>query len=196
MAMTASAARPPATGANDGLHHAAIALRGGVAVALGICAIAFRAYSTLLVGAFIAFAFVDGIVRLIIALRSTGRDRAWFIHALEGLAGVAVALVALNVAKTLVSLTWTVAEWAFAVGVLTIVFAAVTWGRLHDAFLWLLGGIVLIALGVALLWFTLGGLLAPGIALGGFAIVYGAVSIAIALRSHRHHASAAITASR
>ncbi len=84
---------------------------------------------------------------------------------------------------------WTIAEWAFVVGVLTIVFAAVAWGRLHDAFLWALAGLVLIVLGGALLWFTLGGLLAPGVALGLFAIVYGVVSIAIALRSHAHHAA-------
>jgi len=189
MAMTATAAHPPATGANDAVHHAAIAVRGVVAVALGIAAIAFRGYSTLLVGAFVAFAFIDGIARLIIALRSTGRDRAWLLHALEGLAGIAVGIVALNVAKSLVSLTWTIAEWAFAVGALAIVFAVVAWRRLHDAFLWLLGGVVLIVLGIALLWFTLGGLLAPGIALGLFAFIYGAMSIAIALRSHRHHAS-------
>jgi len=43
---------------------------------------------------------------------------------------------------------------------------------------------LLIALGAALLWFTLGGLLAPGIALGLFGIVYGLVSLAIASRAH------------
>ena len=90
----------------------------------------------------------------------------------------------------MVVLTWTIAEWAFGIGVLTIVFALVTWGRLRDAWLWLLGGILLIALGAALLWFTWGGLLAPGIALGLFGIVYGLVSLAIAGRTHRHPAAA------
>ncbi len=179
------------------MHHAAIALRGVVAVAFGVCALWFRVYSTLLVGAFVAFALVDGIARLAIALRSTGRDRAWLIHALEGVAGIVVGIVTFDVAKSVVALTWTIAEWAFVVGLLTIAFAAVTWRRLHDALLWLLAGVLLIVLGGAMLWFTLGGLLAPGIALGLFAIVYGVVSLAIAFRSHAHHATgAAVTARR
>ena len=72
---------------------------------------------------------------------------------------------------------------------MTIIFAAVTWGRLHDAWMWLLAGVLLIALGGTLLWFTAGGLLAPGIALGLFAVVYGVVSLAIALRAHPHATS-------
>jgi uncharacterized membrane protein HdeD (DUF308 family) len=186
MAMTAGTTHVPATGANDGLHRAGIALRGVIALALGACALYFRVYSTLLVGAFVLFAIVDGVVRLVIALRSTGRDKAWLIHALEGLFGIALGIVAFNVAKSLISLTWTIAEWAFGIGVLTIVFAAVTWGRLRDAWMWLLTGVLLIALGAALLWFTIGGLLAPGIALGLFGIVYGAVSLLIAVRAHPH----------
>jgi uncharacterized membrane protein HdeD (DUF308 family) len=178
--------RIAATGANDGLHRAGIALRGIVAIALGACALYFRVYSTLLVGLFVTFAILDGIVRIVIALRSTGRDKAWLLHALEGLVGLGLGVVAWTFARSLISLTWTIAEWAFGVGVLTIAFAAITWGRLHDAWMWLLTGILLIALGGALLWFTMGGLLAPGIALGLFGILYGAVSLLIALRAHPH----------
>ena len=63
MAMTAGTTHVLATGANDGLHRAGIALRGVVAIALGACALYFRVYSTLLVGLFVAFAILDGIVR-------------------------------------------------------------------------------------------------------------------------------------
>ena len=185
MAIAADAPRPPAhTGANDTLHRAGIAIRGVIAIALGVFAIAERGYSTALVGAFVAFAFLDGIARIVIALRSTGRDKAWLIHALEGLVGIGLGIATLTVVRSLISLTWTIAEWAFGIGVLTIIFALVTWGRLHDAWLWLLGGILLIALGGALLWFTWGGLLAPGIALGLFALIYGVVSLVIATRAH------------
>lgn len=186
MAITAEPPRLPATGANDTLHRAGIALRGVVAIALGVLALYYRTYSTLLVGAFAAFAILDGIVRLVVAVRSTGRDKAWLIHALEGLLGIGLGFVAFNVVRSLISLTWTIAEWAFGIGALTIVFAALTWGRLRDAWLWLVAGLLLIALGGALLWFTLGGLLAPGIALGLFGIVYGVVSLFIAARAHPH----------
>jgi uncharacterized membrane protein HdeD (DUF308 family) len=183
MAITVETTRPPAH-PHDSLHRTGIALRGVVAIALGVCALNFRVYSTLLVGAFVAFAIVDGVVRLVLALRYTDHDKAWLIHALEGVVGIVLGVVAWNFARSLVSLTWNIAEWAFGIGVLTIVFAVVTWGRMKDTWLWLLAGILLIALGAALLWFTVGGLLAPGIALGVFGIVYGAVSLTIAARSH------------
>ena len=186
MAMTVDPTRVPATNGHAGFHRTALALRGVVAIALGACALYFRVYSTLLVGAFAAFAIVDGVVRIVLALRSTGRDKAWLLHAVEGLVGIALGGVAWTFARSLISLTWTIAEWAFGIGALTIVFAVITWGRIKDAWLWLLAGVLLIALGAALLWFTLGGLLAPGIALGLFGIVYGGVSLAIAVRSHPH----------
>ena len=186
MAMTADRPRPPATGANDALHRAAIAARGIVAIALGAVAFYYSSYSTLLIGAFAVFALVDGVVRLIVALRSTGRDRAWLIHALEGLVGIAVAIITFNVVRSLISLTWTIAEWAFGIGLLTVIFAGVAWGRLHDAWLWMLGGILLIVLGAALLWYTVGGLRSPGIAIGLFGIIYGVVSLAIAVRTRAH----------
>lgn len=189
MAVTADRPRVPMTGANDTLHRVGIAVRGGVAIALGLLALYYRVYSTLLVTAFVAFAVIDGIVRLVIALRSTGRDKAWLIHALEGVVGIVFGIIAFNVARSLISLTWTVAEWAFGIGVLTVIFAAVVWGRIHDAWLWMLAGLLLIALGAALLWFTLGGVLAPGIALGLFAIIYGIVSLIIAARAHHGHAT-------
>lgn len=192
MAMTAQTFRPPATGSNDALHRTGIAIRGVVAIALGCAALYYRVYSTLLVGAFVAFAIIDGIARLVIALRSTGRDRAWLIHALEGAFGIVLGVVAWQVARNLITLTWTIADWAFGIGILTIVFGAVTFGRLKDAWLWILGGVLLIVMGAALLWFTFGGLLAPGLALGAFGLIYGVLSLIIAVRAHPHETDGAV----
>ena len=176
------------TGANDALHRAGIALRGIVAIALGCLAIYYSTNTTLLIVAFGVFALIDGIVRVIVALRSTGRDKAWIIHGLEGLVGIALGIVTFRFVGDMIALTWTVAEWACGIGALSIIFAGVTWGRLRDAWLWMLAGIVLIALGVALLWFTRGGLSTPGIALGLAALVYGIVSLAIAVRTQHRRA--------
>lgn len=175
---------PAHTGANDGLHRFGIAVRGVAAIALGGFALAKPGIVDLLIAAFAAFAIVDGVVRIVVALRSSGGDRAWLLHALEGVIGIALGVVVFRVAHSLIALTWTVAEWAFAIGGLTIVFALVTWGRLKDAWLWLLGGILAIVLGGALLWVTFGGLLAPGLALGIFALIYGVLSLVIAARAH------------
>ena len=54
MAIATDTPHPPATGANDTLHRVGITLRGVVAIALGVFAIAERGYSTALVGAFVA----------------------------------------------------------------------------------------------------------------------------------------------
>lgn len=186
MTISADTGRVPAAAGHDGFHRAGIAVRSVVALALGVCALYFRFYSQLLVDAFVAFAILDGLVRLVLALRSTGRDKAWLIHALEGVVTVAVGIIAWQFARSLISLTWTIAEWAFAIGALTIVFAALSWRRLKDAWLWAASGLVLVVLGVAMLWFTLGGLLAPGVSLGLFAIVYGLVTLLIALRRQPH----------
>lgn len=170
---------------HDGLHRALTAVRGVVAIVIGVLALYFRVYSTLLVGVFVVFAIVEGLVRLVIAIRSTGRDRAWLIHALEGILSIAFGVIAFKFTRNLVSFTWAVAEWAGGIGVLTIIFAIVMWRRLHDAWLWLLSGVLLIALGVAVPIVTTGGLLAPGVALGALAILYGVASLLIALRARR-----------
>ena len=132
MAITTETPQPPAIHGHEALHRTALALRGVVAIALGerarsTSACTRRCWSA----AFAAFAIVDGIVRIVIALRSTGRDRAWLIHALEGVVGIGLGVVAWTFAHSLISLTWTIADWAFGIGVLTIVFAALTWGRLQ-----------------------------------------------------------------
>jgi len=38
------------------------------------------------------FAIVDGLVRIVVALRSTGGDKAWLLHALEGVIGIGLGI--------------------------------------------------------------------------------------------------------
>jgi len=181
--MTTAVATTARTGANDRTHRAGIVLRAIVAIVLGCLALTYRTYSTLIVAAFALFAIVDGIARIVVAARSTRADRAWLIHALEGLVSIGFGIAVVRIAHSLISLTWTVAEWAAGIGALSIVFSVVAWKRLRDAWLWLLTGLLAVALAAALLWVTFGGLLAPGIALGVFALLYGVLSLVIGLRS-------------
>lgn len=163
-------------------HRAADAVRGVLALGLGAVALGHPSETGLLIVAFAAFAFLEGLVRIVTAMRAVGRDPAWWLHAAEGAIGIAAGAFVVRVARNLVTLTWTIAEWAFAVGALAIVFSVLAWRRLPLPALWLLAGVVAVAFGGALLWLTLGGLRTPGLVLGGFAIVYGVVALLMAAR--------------
>jgi uncharacterized membrane protein HdeD (DUF308 family) len=177
-------AQPPAiTAAQDRPHRAAVALRGVAAIVLGALALWHPGYTTALIVAFAVFAIVDGVIRLVSALRTTRRDRGWWLHGLEGVAGIAIGIVTLRGVHSLITLTWTIAEWSGIVGILSVIFSIAAWRRLPDAWLLLLGGLVLIALAVLLLWETRAGLFSPGLTLGAFAVLYGVVSLVIAVRS-------------
>lgn len=180
-----SVAQPPATSrVHDGPHRAALAVRGVLALALGVVACMHPGYATGLVLAFALFAFLDGVIRIAATIRAAGHDPAWWLHGLEGVAGIAIGAVAFRGVRELIGLVWAIAEWSFIIGLLSVVFSVAAWRRLHDAWLWLLGGLVAIAFAAALLWETKGGLFAPGFALAIFAIVYGAINLAIAARPH------------
>ena len=179
-----SVANPPAETVHDGPHRAAVALRGVFAIALGVLALMHPGYATGLVLAFGIFALVDGVIRIAATIRAAGRDPSWWLHGLEGVAGIAIGIVALRGVKELTQLAWTIAEWSFVIGLLGVVFSVTAWRRLPDAWLWLLSGVLAIVFAAWLLWETKGGLFATGFALGIFAIVYGAVSLLIAIRSH------------
>jgi uncharacterized membrane protein HdeD (DUF308 family) len=172
----------PAVQAHDGAHRAALAVRGVLAIALGAVALWHPGYATGLIVAFAVFAIVDGAIRLGSALRGTQTDRAWWVHALEGVVGIAFGVVAVRVVHGLIALTWTIAEWAGIIGILGVVLSVAAWGRLRDAWLWLLGAILTIVLAIGLLWETRAGLFTPGLALGAFALVYGIITLVIAVR--------------
>jgi uncharacterized membrane protein HdeD (DUF308 family) len=174
---------PPAVARGDDRPHGAgLAVRGVAALVLGGVALWHPGYTTALIVAFAIFAIVDGVIRLVSSLRAAPRERAWSLHALEGVAGLAIGFVALRVVHSLISLTWTIVEWAAIIGILSIAFSVAAWRWLRDAWLYLLGGAVAIVLAIALLLETRAGLFAPGLAVGAFAVLYGVVSLVIALR--------------
>jgi uncharacterized membrane protein HdeD (DUF308 family) len=181
--VNAMTTHPPAVPhRHDALERTGVALRGILAIALGILALSHPAVATFLLVAFSVFAIIDGAIRIVLALRGVSRDPAWWLHVLEGIVGIVAGVVALRIVHSLVTLTWTIAEWAALIGIFSLVFTAVAWRRLHAAWLWALGGIVLLVFAGVLIWATFGGLQTTGYAIGFFGIVYGVVSLFIAIR--------------
>ncbi len=176
-----SALAPP----HDALHRTGIAVRGIFALVLGVLALWKPGITTTLVVAFAIFAFADGAIRIVLALRGVRSDPLWSVHFLAGVAGIVVGVVVLRIVRGLIALTWSLAEWTAVVGFLSLVFAAIAWKRLHDAWLWALGGVLLIAFAIILLVATVGGVKATGYAVGIFGLLYGIVSLVIAARPQR-----------
>jgi uncharacterized membrane protein HdeD (DUF308 family) len=182
--MTTTTQPPAIPDRHEALQRTAVAVRGVLAIALGVLALNHPGITTLLIVAFAVFVIADGVLRIVFTLRALVRDPAWSLHILEGIVGIVIGIVALRIVHGLVSLTWMIAEWAGIIGILSLAFAALAWRRLHNAWMWALAGIVALAFAGVLIWATFGGLQTTGYALGFFGLVYGLVSLAIAARGH------------
>jgi uncharacterized membrane protein HdeD (DUF308 family) len=177
----------------------ALALRGVLAVVFG--AIAIRSpnvAAAALVVVFAVYAIADGLLDFIIAGRLGRSGQRWGWYLFEGLATVAVGVIALAYpALTLMVLVLLVAIRAMAVGVFELVGAfsseVVFSPEAHGA-RWLLGitGALSIILGILLLGSPVAGAAALIWAIGVYAIVYGVMLFAFGLRivsslGHMHH---------
>jgi len=166
----------------------ALALRGAAAVAFGIAALLQSALTvSALCGLFAAFAFVDGVLAIIAALRPPGNDRravprrdALLLEGVLGLAlGLAAALWPDVTARAVLVL---VAAWALATGSCALVAARRLRARVPDVWLLGLAGVATIALGVLLAVAPEAGVLAVVRWIGAYALVVGAVRLALAGR--------------
>jgi uncharacterized membrane protein HdeD (DUF308 family) len=140
-----------------------------------------------LIGLFSAYAFADGVLAIIAALRPPGSDRRAAPRReallLEGVAGLALGLaVALWPGETVLATLLLVGSWALATGTFELL-AALRLRRAVPA-VWLLGvgGIASLALGVLLVAAPLLGILAFVWYLGVYALLFGALLLLLALR--------------
>lgn len=180
MSQIANVSRLPAR--PDPVHRTMVGVEGLVAVAFGVYALTHAGTASLLVVGFAAFAIVAGAIRAALALREIGRDRAWWLHVVMGLAAIAVGILAFKTAHGLLDLTWLVAKWSAIAGAVMLAFGAIALRSVHGAWLWALAGVVALVFAGWFLWITKGGLLTAGIALGLFALVFGIGALVTAVR--------------
>lgn len=158
-------------------------LRGVVAILFGVLAFIPGLGTPLLVGLFAAWALVDGVNGLLTGIRTRNQDRSWWLEVLEGLIGVAAAVVALLLptfaAQVLVLL---IAAWAILTGIIEIVMA-VRLRRVITGEAWLaLAGVASILFGVVTLLFPAAGALSIVWLIGSFAIAFGAFLVLLGWR--------------
>ena len=170
----------------------ALALRGGAALGFGLVALLHPALTvSALVAAFAAFAFADGVLAIIAALRPPGNERRALARRdallLEGTLGLALGLgAALWPDITAFALLACVATWAIATGACALVAAWRLRERVPGA--WLLGaiGLATITFGAFLAIAPVAGVLAVVGWIGGYALAVGALRVALALWLRGH----------
>jgi uncharacterized membrane protein HdeD (DUF308 family) len=168
-------------------HWPWLVFRGVIAMLFGLVAFVRLGPTGLaLILAFGAYAFVGGCAALATAGR---RDRPKAGHdtlVLDGVMGIAVALLSLTwPARVAVTLVWVVGAWAIATGVVELGNAVLIRKVLaHEWSLGLAGG-ASIAFGFLMFFRPLAGGVAILWSLGAYALIFGALMIALGLHLRR-----------
>ncbi|TDC45894.1 HdeD family acid-resistance protein [Actinomadura sp. KC345] len=167
-------------------HWWVLALRGAFAVLFGIVAWVWPGITVLvLVVLFGAFALVDGLIAVMMAVRgASGAPRG--LLALAGAAGIALGVAALGwPGITAFVLLMLIAAWAIATGVLEIVAAIALRKELQGEWAYALTGAISVLFGILLLVWPVSGALAVVWLIGLFSIMFGAVMAGVAFRLRR-----------
>jgi uncharacterized membrane protein HdeD (DUF308 family) len=165
-----------------------IGIRGVLAILFGAVALANPSATAVgLVFVFAIWAFIDGIFAIAVAVRRgrCGLDWGWF--AFEGIVSLAAGAVAVAFpGLTLLTFVILVGVRAVLLGALMLG-GAVAWPAVHSRGLQSLTGIVSLLFGVMLLWHPLVGGLALVWTIGIYALVIGAMLLAVALGLRSAH---------
>jgi uncharacterized membrane protein HdeD (DUF308 family) len=161
-----------------------VLLRGAAGGLFGfVTFVAPRISLAALVLVFGAYAFVDGTLAIVSAIRRRGPSERWWALLLEGVTGVAVGIATLVwPGITALGLLYVIAAWALVTGALEIAVAIRLRKVITGEWLLVLGGIASIGLGVLLVLFPRAGALAVVLWIGAYALVFGALLIVLGLR--------------
>jgi uncharacterized membrane protein HdeD (DUF308 family) len=170
----------------DSLSHNwwVIVLRGLAGMTFGLVTFLAPGISlAALVLVFGAYAFADGVLAIISAIRRDRPGDRWWLLLLEGIAGIAAGVVTLIwPGITALVLLYVIAAWALVTGVLEIAAAIRLRKAIKGEWLLVLSGILSVALGVMLVLWPGPGALALVIWIGAFTFVFGALLLALGLR--------------
>jgi uncharacterized membrane protein HdeD (DUF308 family) len=158
-------------------------IRGLVGILFGVLAITWPGLTLLFLAMFYgAFAFIDGILAIVAAVRGGTLTPRWWL-AILGIAGVAAGLLAFGwPGITALVLLYFIAAWAIVVGVTQIMGAIALRREIDDEWLLIAGGTLAILFGVALFARPGAGAVALAVVIGAFAIAHGILFVLFALR--------------
>jgi uncharacterized membrane protein HdeD (DUF308 family) len=162
-------------------------VRGVISFLVGIAAIAWPAITLIaLVVLFAIYAFLDGILNLVLGFtRTPFHGRSW-AQVLLGIVGIAAGVVAIIVpGLTLLWLVLFIAAWAVVRGVIDIVAAIELRKVIHGEWLLALAGVLSIIFGVIVFAYPVPGALTIAWLLGFYAAAWGIVLIGAGIRLRR-----------
>lgn len=167
-----------------------VLLRGLLAIGFGVVALIWPGITILaVVIVFGAYALVDGVLDVVMAIGGKGPDKARlaggsrFWLGLLGLIGIGAGIVAFAwPGITAVALLWVIAFWAILSGIGHIAAAWRLRAELTNEWLWVLAGVLSIALGVLLIAQPAVGALALILWIGIFAIAWGVTLVILSFR--------------
>jgi len=154
-------------------------IRGIVAVLFGLAAIVWPGLTALvLVYLFGAFAFVDGIVAVVVSMQERAIVPRWWVLLIEGIVGILIGILTFfSPAVTALALLYLIAVWAIITGILEIAAAFSMRRALVLEWTLAIAGILSILLGILLAIQPASGILAVVWIIGIYAIVFGVLLI-------------------
>lgn len=159
-------------------------VRGLTALALGIVALVKHEMPLSdLALVFFGYAMFDGLLNLAGVVSATEFGERWGSLLFEALTGIAAALVsAAWPTMTMTGFIYLVAAWALITGVLEIFSAIRLRTHIQGEWLMILSGVTSIALGAVMVATPLAETSGLALWLGGYALLFGAILVALALR--------------
>jgi len=161
-----------------------LALRGVAGILFGIGAFVWPgATLAALVIVFGAYVFVDGIFAVVAGIGMRRQLSLWWLVLLEGLAGIILGLLTFRSPDTtaLVLLTL-IAAWSIVSGIFEIVTALRIRTMIANEWLMILSGVVSIVFGALLIAQPGAGAIAIVWLLGAYALLFGMLTLMLALR--------------
>jgi uncharacterized membrane protein HdeD (DUF308 family) len=164
-----------------------ILLRGIAAIVFGVLTFIWPGITLLtLIAFYAAFAFIDGVLALWAAIAGGQPGPRWWL-AIVGLLGIAVGLLTLFMpGVTALVLLFFIAAWSIIIGIMQII-GAIRLRKEIDNEWWLVAsGALSVLFGLVLIVFPGAGALGLLYVIGAYAVIYGAMLVALALRLKKH----------
>jgi uncharacterized membrane protein HdeD (DUF308 family) len=169
-------------------HWWAPLLRGLLSIVFGfvLFALPLSAVFTLVI-LFGAFAFADGVLAIVQALRFAHPNRGrWWVTILQGAAGILIGVITFFYPGiTAQTLGLLIAVWAIVTGVFEIATAIRLRRDLPNEFFLIFAGVLSLVLGLLLVIFPIGALIGAVYFIAAYAVISGVALIALAFRLRR-----------
>ncbi len=154
-------------------------VRGIIALLFGIAAFVWPGLTLLfLITLFGVYAFIDGIIAVVVSIQERSTVRYWWVLLLEGIAGILIGILTfIHPGVTAVALLYFIAAWAIITGIFEIAAAFSRRSSMAREWTLALSGVLSIILGILLLTAPGAGLITLVFFIAFYALLFGILLI-------------------